>query len=97
MANQPYRLVHKDKPEITLVSLSDEGLKLLLGAPDLLEAVEEVEEWVHQCPDCEGTGKDPICPQDACHRCGGYGEEVYGDIMEAVLGIRLAIANAKDA
>ena len=59
---------------------------------NLLEAAREVMGWVRPCPDCEGAGTDPILPGDACHRCGGYGEGVYGDIMEAVFEVRVAIA-----
>lgn len=62
---------------------------------DLLEAAAEVLEWVRTCPTCEGDGTEPGVPEDACGRCGGYGEEVYGDIMEAVLEVRLAIAKAE--
>lgn len=61
---------------------------------DLLKASEEVLAWVRDCPSCYGVGREPLNPQDACYRCGGYGEEVYGDIMDAVLGLRAALTKA---
>ncbi len=63
---------------------------------NLLVPAREVLRWVRECPACEGAGKDPAQPEDACHRCGGYGEEVYGDIMEAALGVRAAVAKEEE-
>ena len=67
------------------------------AAPDLLKECKQMISWIRECPDCDGNGKrnaykdDP----DACDRCGGYGEELYGDELQVAIDMRSIIARTE--
>jgi len=66
------------------------------AAPSLLAALEAVcsPENVRLCSECNGSGLDTD-GESACQTCGGYGEVVGGDIMDAVITARAEIKKAR--
>lgn len=71
--------------------------RLIAAAPDLLSALEDVVFNTCECHNCNGSGIDLRTDNDACADCGGYGFNPCGDIREAVIDARAAIAKAKGA
>jgi len=70
---------------------------LHVAAPDLLKACQEVTADYNQetCCRCDGTGIEPNTKSDACYSCGGYGWNPTGDIHDAILIAKDAIAKAR--
>jgi len=68
-------------------------------ARELRAAARYVVQNIFRCERCDGSGLDPSDRKNksACPDCGGYGEVVCGDIMEAALACRDALAKAKGA
>ena len=62
---------------------------------EILAAARAVVEWIKTCPHCNGNGREPYFPSDACERCGGLGEITYGDADHEILALRAAIAKAE--
>lgn len=68
--------------------------RLIAAAPDLLAACEYMANQTVECEQCNGGGNTPGTV-DACHYCGGYGERLGNDCMDALAAIRAAIAKAR--
>ncbi len=61
-----------------------------------LDACEQIIASARVCDTCAGNGLDPVAGEDACFSCGGYGERLGGDCMEALHAARAAIKLAKE-